>query len=276
MFTERLAQKVIHQSPLLLGLDPVFEKLPPMLKSASPEPLKAIQNFCQQLLEVSAPQVAGIKIQLAYFERWGSGGIAVVEQLIQQAKAQDLFVLIDGKRGDIGSTAQAYASAYLDPESPLAGDALTVNPLLGPESLEPFLFSAEKYDRGLFILLQTSNDGAAAWQRDLSEQLGTYLAEKNQALPPKGWSRYGVVVGATQTSALQNFRGKLPQQWFLTPGVGAQGGSLENCLAIRREGLGVLIPVSRSVLYASSGADYLSAAQQELERLNDEIKAFSS
>ena len=276
MFTERLAQKVINKSPLLLGLDPVLEKLPPTLKSANPEPLEAIQSFCQQLLEVSVAQVAGIKIQLAYFERWGSGGIAVVEQLIQQAKVQDLFVLIDGKRGDIGSTAQAYASAYLDPESPLAGEALTVNPLLGPESLEPFLFSAEKYDRGLFMLLQTSNPSAGPWQRDLSEQLGAYLAEKNQALPPKSWSRYGVVVGATQDSALQNFRGKLPQQWFLTPGVGAQGGSLESCLAIRREGLGVLIPVSRSVLYASSGADYLSAAQQELERLNNEIKTFSS
>jgi orotidine-5'-phosphate decarboxylase len=278
-FSARLAHAVGQkQSVLMLGLDPDPGKMPARFHRFVEQRIdqgqsfhqawaQACEDFCREILVAIGHRLCGIKIQMAYFEVFGSAGIAAVENLLEFARSQGLMTLIDGKRGDIGSTCEAYARAYLG-SGPCSADALTVNPFLGSDGIEPFLRACEESDRGIFILVKTSNPSSAQFQELIAENIAESVERWGEStISPQGFSSVGAVVGATNRAHLQLFRSLMPHTWILAPGVGAQGGSLEEVLSLRKNGLGVIVPVSRSVLYASSEADFEFAAQAEIERL---------
>ncbi len=273
-FSERLEDAVkAKNSCLVLGLDPNPDKMPDHI-SKDPE---GIYVFCKSVMEACADKICGIKIQMAYFEIFGAKGILIVEQLLKDAKKLGLITIVDGKRNDIGSTSEAYAKAYLA-DGPLGADALTVNAYLGSDGIMPFVKLCEENGRGIFVLVHTSNPSAAEIQDEteacvviaekVEEWNMTTQSEVNQ------FSSVGAVVGATSTDkALQFFREEMPHAWILAPGVGAQGGDMEEVLKIRRNGIGVLIPVSRSVLYVGDGKDFAQKSREEIDTLWEEQKS---
>lgn len=224
--------------PLCVGLDPHLDLIPALFRRGSmaaedPATVAAVSEFLEAVLDRLKGKVAIIKPQSAFFEQLGAAGIALLQQLMQRAREQGLLVLLDAKRGDIGSTAEGYARAYLDPNAPLRADALTVNPYLGLSTLTPYLERCQSYGRGVFVLVKTSNPGSADIQdlsvgaRPVFLQLAAALAAPAQALvgPETGWSSLGVVVGATYPEQAVQVREALPNALFLVPGYGSQGGS---------------------------------------------------
>lgn len=281
-FSDKLAAAIkAKNSCLMLGLDPNWEKLPAHLKTGTSLQAKAdvYEQFCCDMVNACAAKVCGIKIQMGYFEALGSVGVKAVENIIAYVRKNhaDLIIMMDAKRGDIGSTSEAYAQAFLGEESPLAGDCVTVAPYMGTDSLVPFMALASLRSKGVFVLAKTSNESSEDIQ-DLNWSSKTTVAEFWAKLiarvnlkykePNQKYGFLGAVVGATHPGELPKFQKILKSCWMLCPGVGAQGGKIEDVLAIRDEdGLGVLIPVSRSVLYASDSEDYLQAAEAEIESL---------
>ena len=254
----------------MLGLDPNPDKMPEHFRKDA----QGAKEFCEQVMAVCEDLICGVKIQMAYFEVFGSAGIKAVEELLEIAKSKNLITLVDGKRNDIGSTAEAYAKAYLG-DGPLGADSLTVNPLLGTDGMQPFIEACEKNNRGIFVLVRTSNPSSAEFQGgekelciDIAEKVEewniTTQSEKNQL------ASVGAVVGATNSQMFHFFREEMPHAWILAPGVGAQGGSMEEVLEARRDGLGVIIPVSRAVLYAGSGKNFLEASRAAMIELYEQ------
>lgn len=196
-----------------------------------PRTALAVRDFLQAVLDRHAGRVAVVKPQAALFEQLGWRGLHVLEQVVEYARRLDMLVILDAKRGDIDSTAAAYAR-YLDPNGALPVDAITLNPWLGLDSLEPFVSMARQHGSGLFILVKTSNPGAADFQdlriggHPLFEQVARALAPTEERLRGEetGWSSLGVVVGATQPQDAPRVREILPRALFLVPGYGAQGG----------------------------------------------------
>jgi orotidine-5'-phosphate decarboxylase len=203
------------------------------MRPGGPETAAAVQDFLLAVVDRLQGRVAVVKPQIAFFEQLGAAGIAALEAVIARARERGLLVVLDAKRGDIGSTADAYARAYLDPASKLACDALTINPYLGLDSIEPFAKGARDHGRGLFVLVRTSNAGAGTLQdlevkgvplfHEVARSLAAMAAELRGA--DTGWSSLGVVVGATWPEQAQAVRSALPDSLFLVPGYGAQGGS---------------------------------------------------
>lgn len=236
-FFSRLENRVRQVDSLLcVGLDPH----PQELDAPTPE---AAGDFCFRLMESTLDLAAAYKPNAAFFEAFGPPGLEVLKQVIA-AVPEGIPVVLDAKRGDIASTAQAYVRAVFQA---LGADAVTINPYLGYDALEPFLNDPE---RAVFLLCKTSNPGAADLQ-DLSLVGGQRLYEQ-VALLAKGWNRsdnLGLVVGATQPDALRAVRRIAPDLWILAPGVGAQGGDLGAALraGLRPDGLGLLVPVSRGI-----------------------------
>lgn len=282
-FSDKLAAVIKQKnSCLMLGLDPNWNKLPGHLKTGESLPEKAaiFENFCCDVTDACADFICGVKPQLGYFEALGSAGAKALENVLAHIRLNhpELIMVMDAKRGDIGSTCEAYAQAFLSPDSALAGDAVTLAPYMGTDSLEPFFTLAQKESKGTFVLLKTSNPSSAQIQdlklesgQSVAEFWGNNLAKISDLVgggSDCGWTSVGAVVGATHGAELQKWRDLMPKNWLLTPGVGAQGGKLEDVLKIRdKDGLGVIIPVSRSVLYASDGEDYLTASKAEIEKL---------
>ncbi len=268
-FSEKLETAVKEKnSCLILGLDPNPDKFPAKFSKDA----KGAQEFCEAILEATHDLVCGVKIQMAYFEVFGSEGIKAVENLLKIAKEKNLITIVDGKRNDIGSTCEAYGKAYLA-DGPLSCDAMTVNPLLGTDGMQPLIDKCEKNDRGLFVLVRTSNPSAQEFQGGEAE-ISLRIAEKVEEWnittqsPENQFASIGAVIGATvPEKLLAFFREEMPHAWFLCPGVGAQGGSMEEVLAVRKNGIGVLIPVSRSVLYASTGEDFKEVARKEMQKM---------
>ncbi len=238
-FFHQLAERVTATGSLLcVGLDPRVET-----------PRQALDH-CKAIIAATAPQIAVFKPNSAFFEALGSPGIEALVEVIA-AVPEEIPVLLDAKRGDISSTAAAYATAVFDR---LGAGAVTVSPYLGRDSIEPFL---EHEGRGVFVLCRTSNPGG----RDLQEkELGSgepvYVEVARIAAGWAGADRLGLVVGATVPDAVARVRSVAPDHWILAPGVGAQGGSLEETVAagLREDGAGLLLPVSRSVAAASDPA----------------------
>lgn len=274
-FSETLEKSVrTKDSCLMLGLDPNPDKTPDHI----PKTAEGMEQFCSEIMEACQDHICGIKIQMAYFEVFGSAGIKAVENLLQKAKKLNLITMIDGKRNDIGSTATAYAQAYLGPQSPLEADCMTINPLLGTDGVQPFIDACEQHGKGLFILVRTSNPSSLEFQgrEDLCVAIADKVEEWNLTTqsPQNMLSSVGAVVGATHGQMMKFFREDLPNSWILTPGVGAQGGTLEDCLAIRKEGLGVIVPLSREVLYAGDGKDFAKDSQKVIQDYWDKQKHF--
>ncbi len=278
-FSQKLETAIKKKnSCLMLGLDPNKDKMPKEFhkivkkkrESGQDENIawaQAYYDFCREILAHCEKFICGIKIQMAYFEVLGSAGIIAVENLIKLAKERQLIVLIDGKRGDIGTTCEAYAKAYLS-EGLLGSDGLTVNPFLGTDGIKPFVSLCEKNNRGIFVLVKTSNPSANEFQENISDKIASSVEKwGNSTQSENGFSSIGAVVGATNGQELQYFRNLMPHTWILAPGIGAQGGSMDDVLSIRKNKLGVIIPVSRSVLYASAGDDFAEQAGEEILRL---------
>ncbi len=266
-FPERLALSVAKHGPLMVGIDPHLEHLPDPFKqtfeslSGAPRRAAAAQAVLEwslQVIEAVAGEVAVVKPQAAFFEQLGSPGWAALEATCKAAREAGLLVVLDAKRGDIGSTASAYAKALVDNEGPVAADALTLSPYLGPESLTPFVEYCRTQEKGAFILLRTSNPGSEALQGQGSGgaavEIAQWLEHWNQELRgPSGFGPIGAVVGATLApEELQHWRKTCPHTWLLVPGVGAQGATpADTRPCFREDGLGALVNVSRAVTFAS-------------------------
>jgi orotidine-5'-phosphate decarboxylase len=263
-FNQRLHAAIEQQNSLLcIGLDPDVTKLPASLRDDA----DAVYTFCHEIIAATHDVAVAYKPNIAFFEAMGLVGIETLTRLMQLTR-HNIWIL-DAKRGDIGNTASAYAQAAF---THFNADAITLNPYMGGDTLEPFLRHA---DRGGFLLCRTSNPGS----RDLQELIladgrPLYLAVAD--LAANQWNtnhNVGLVVGATQPDALNAVRTICPELPFLLPGIGAQGGDLVQALNAgldaRRSGL--LINVSRSVMYASSDANYAHAARAEAIRTRDAI-----
>jgi orotidine-5'-phosphate decarboxylase len=287
-FSDRLADAVVRRrSPLVVGLDPVLELMPAELQNRSPA--EALVGFCNEIVDAVAPFAAAVKPQSAFFEAHGSAGVQACEEVCAYARAAGLLVIADAKRGDIGSTARAYATAFLEPRgdgAPLA-DAVTVNPYLGRDSLEPFLAASRRHGSGLFCLVKTSNPGGADVQdvvladgRRLWEHVAALVRELGEELVGEcGLSSVGAVVGATFPDEVAGARALLPRTPLLLPGIGAQGGSIALLSAAFAGGPGsALVSASRSIVYAyrSAGGDWRAAAAAEAERLAGEAWSVSA
>lgn len=224
--------------PLCVGIDPHLERLPAHVRRGTMRPqdpatADAVEHFGRAIVDRVADRVAVIKPQIAFFEQLGWRGLRALTRIVGHAHDAGLLVLLDAKRGDIGSTAAGYARAYLDAGAALPVDAITLNPYLGNDTLGPFLNAASGAGRGIFVLVRTSNPGARDLQNRVVDEaplyatVATSLAASAEALtgPETGWSSLGVVVGATAPGESEQVRERLPHSLFLVPGYGAQGGS---------------------------------------------------
>ena len=256
------------QSPTLVGLDPRFDSLPAPLTIGRDsrnlaDVAAAFETFCKGVIDVVAPRVAAVKPQAAFFEQFGVPGMAALAATIAYAREKGLLVILDGKRNDIGSTAEAYADAYLGAESAWRADALTVSPYLGDDSLAPFVKVATARGGGIFVLVKTSNPGGGLFQNvaDSEGPLYRHVARHVEALNRQraSGSRFGslgAVVGATYPEQLAELRGVMPHAWFLVPGYGAQGGSASDVAgAFDADGLGAIVNNSRGIIFAHAKDD---------------------
>ena len=235
-FADRMMRAAREQGPLCVGIDPHFGKIPQIF---GPEGPGSIALWGQALVERCAGKVAMVKPQAGLFERWGAAGVAALETVCNAAHQAGLLVMLDAKRGDIGSTAVGYAEAYLRPNASLWADAITVNPYMGLDTLEPFIDAAERYDKGVAVLARTSNPGSADFQaRDLegaplymrvAESLAP-LAKRLQGAETH-WSGLMLVAGATGPEEARALRAAAPDCPFLVPGYGAQGAGASDAVA---------------------------------------------
>ena len=270
-FADRLAAAVRQRgTPAVVGLDPRWEQLPPGLQSeaaASPTRRAAdYRRFCREVIDVVAPLVAVVKPQAAFFEQLGVPGMEALADCISYARQAGLMVVLDAKRGDIGSTALAYASGLLGDATVggFASDAVTVNPYLGDDSLQPFVDIARKRGSGLFVLVKTSNPGGARFQDLLIEQKPLYrhVAEYVEqtavdTLGDGGWGIAGAVAGATYPAQLAELREVMPHCWLLVPGFGSQGATAGDVAgAFDENGTGALINSSRNIIFAHARQEY--------------------
>lgn len=267
-FFDRLADAVLRcGNPVLVGLDPRRESLPGPLRADSDEPAawaKVYQRFCCDVIDVVAGRVAAVKPQAAFFEELGAPGMEALAAVIRHARAKGLPVILDGKRNDIGSTAVAYAKAYLGEESAWGCDALTVSPYLGGDSLDPFIDRARATNSGIFVLVKTSNSGGGMLQdlesesKTVYEHVADFLEATNAQDPGRlGYGPAGAVVGATYPEQLAALRERMPHTWFLVPGFGAQGGTAADVApAFDSYGLGAVVNSSRSIIFAHSRPQY--------------------
>lgn len=251
MYVE-FVEEVVRRPPLVLGVDPR-----PGLHG--PEPLVHIRRYTLELMEALASKLGAVKFQAAFFEAMGPQGFALMHELITAARVLSLPVIVDAKRGDIGSTAEAYAGAYLQT---YPGSALTVNPYLGSDALEPFFKAAQQWGGAVFVLVKTSNPGSGLFQDlplasggTLYQAVADYLAQQAEQQRVEPWSRVAAVVGATYPEQIEDIRGRLPHSLLLLPGLGAQGGE-----ALR--GAGLLNSASRALFYPGGQPNLEEAVRQ--------------
>jgi orotidine-5'-phosphate decarboxylase len=291
-FADRLADAVRRKgNALCVGLDPRWESLPKAIRdNAGLDSLDvvagAFEIFCSLVLDIVAPLAPVVKPQSAFFEMCGPHGLRVLQRLIRKARALGLLVILDAKRGDVATTATAYADAAFGGTNvggrtyPVwEADALTVNPYLGRDAVEPFLTSARRTGAGLFVLVRTSNPGAGLFQdlvcagRPLYHHVGKAVAAwSRENLGACGLGDVGAVIGATYPAELAELRAALPEVPFLVPGYGAQGGTAADvAAAFRSDGLGAIVSSSRGVLFpfAPDAADW----QQRIEAAAREAAA---
>jgi len=275
-FADRLCDAVkSKKTPLVVGLDPVYSRLPDAIRTHrdmndefdAAAAVDAIFDFCTQTMRIVAPMVPAIKINIAYFEKYLWEGIETYYSLVSEANELGLEVIGDVKRGDIGHTAELYASAHLE-NSELVGlddvlvpDAITINGFAGIEGIEPFANVADKEGKGIFVWVRSSNAGAAAIQ-DFADSTGQTMYEKlaqvvgEIANKPKrigksGYSNVGMIVGGTSPKATAALRKKYDNILFLVPGYGSQGATAADCVRFcKSDGTGALINASRSIIYA--------------------------
>ncbi len=274
-------------SELILGIDPDQTNVPSIYFNNG---VLNSYNWGKDLIDTCHKKIVGVKFQSAYFESLGLQGLTDMAKLIAYSKSHDLITIMDAKRGDIGSTSRAYAKAFLENnrgnnENEFACDYLTVNPLMGEDCLDPFVEIALKNNKGLFILLETSNPGAEmilkaslASGEKVNSKIAAYINTLNHkhSLNTSEISPIGCVIGATNTSA-KYWRKQLPNSLFLMPGIGAQGGSWDAVKsALTPNSDGVWVPISRGITAPSnlniSTANYLNDVGKKLNNFFIEIE----
>ena len=299
-FADRLNQKIQQtKSPLVVGLDPRFDQLPATLKvsvssiEAPPKDKARITTeFCKGVIDVVASRVPAVKPQAAFFEQLGPLGMLALAEVVDYANAAGLIVIMDAKRGDIGSTAAAYADAFLGPKPTSAWgcDALTINPYLGDDSLTPFTDVATERGAGLFVLVKTSNPGSKTFQEQKINGLPLYSIVANHVqslaaadLGQTGYGSVGAVIGATHPQQLTELRTSMPNTLFLVPGLGAQGGTAADVAGgFDENGFGAVINSSRAIIFAyereqfSGAKSWQAAIEQATIETNQQIAEHTS
>ncbi|MDK9711975.1 orotidine-5'-phosphate decarboxylase [Acidaminobacter sp.] len=296
MSADRLIKKIMEKkSVLCVGLDPVVDKLPNVLKQeiemqgkTLEAAAEAVYKFNTVVLDAVAPYTAVVKPQVAFYEALGVPGLEAYRKTIEYAKKLDLYVIADIKRGDIGTTSEAYAQAHLgytnilgEKRRAFESDAVTINPYLGDDSNHAFSQWAAKEDGMTFLLVKTSNKTSSQLQnqkvgeRFVFDVVGDMLKDSPYAIKGEyGYTPLGAVVGATHPEELSLLRSSLEGSFFLIPGYGAQGGSADDATnGFDERGLGAVVNSSRGVIYAFNeeanyGAQIAEAAQQSRDDLN--------
>jgi orotidine-5'-phosphate decarboxylase len=279
-YADRLAAAVERAgNPCVVGIDPHLDLLPEeyaLARDATAERAaraRALCDYCCAVVELAAGRVPAVKLQSAFFEQLGADGALAWERTAQAARAAGLVVIGDVKRNDIASTAAAYARAYLEglgrEGRASRCDAITVNPLLGADSIEPFLELCRREEAGIYALVRTSNPGGAQFQArgepPLYAQIADAVAEwGSELVGASGYSSVGAVVGATHPDELARLRARMPRTPFLLPGYGAQGaGAREIAAGFDARGRGALVNSSRGVLYAYRDRAYAGRAWKD-------------
>ncbi len=283
------------KNPLCVGLDPRWDSLPVIIKTRYADGTlngiaKAYEAFCLRVIQIVARRVPIIKPQAAFFEACGPAGFTALQNVMRAAKSAGLLTILDSKRGDIASTATAYAEASLSGVKfegrtlhVWDADSLTVNPYLGEDAVQPFLEAARVAGRGIFILVRTSNPGSGLFQNMVSEgkPLYRHVAEavdrwNARSIGETGFGNVGAVVGATHPNELAELRKVLINSWLLVPGFGAQGGKAEDLKpAFLEQGLGAIVNSSRGVTFPFRPDDpqWEKAIEKALEDSIDQLRA---
>jgi len=262
---------------LSVGLDTVYERIPDFIKIKKRTSVgAAVFRFNKKIIEATNTFVCGYKINSAFYERWGKEGVLVLKKTIDYIKKKhpEVFVIVDAKRGDIGNTNRAYAEFIFNY---LGADAVTVNPYLGYDSLEPFL---KRKDKGIFVLCKTSSSGAGEFQDLRVEHMRLGKIPLYQAVAynvSNLWNKNnncGLVVGATYPEDLAKIREIASDLPILIPGIGFQGGNLKKTVecGLDANGEGIIINSSRAIIYASSGTDFTKKAGKETKILAGRVK----
>lgn len=256
------------RSAVCVGLDPRWSSLPSNIRGEIEHQnrravAQATAKFCCEVVDAVEAFTPIIKPQAAFFEQLGPEGMQALASVIQHCRKRSVLVLLDGKRGDIGSTAEAYADAYLGVESAWGCDALTINPFLGEDTLEPFLRVANDRSAGLFVLVKTSNPGSGFLQDKqidgefIYESLADLVQSFAKPTIKQGYGSVGAVVGATYPEQLSSLRKRMPNAWILIPGYGAQGGTAADvAYGFDEEGLGAIVNSSRGIIFAYQSSEY--------------------
>lgn len=297
---DRLCKAILEKNnPTVAGLDPKLDFVPEFIKKESFQKFgntlegaaDALLTFNKGLIDALYDIVPAVKPQCAYYEMYGWQGVRTLYETIQYAKEKGLFVITDGKRNDIGTTMEAYAAAHLGEVSangtsvsPFGADALTVNGYLGTDGIAPLLNICEQHDKGIFVLVKTSNKSSGELQdkqigdATIYRTMGDMCEQWGEASHGAcGYSAVGAVVGATYPAQLAELRKALPHTFFLVPGYGAQGGGANDVApAFDAEGLGAVINSSRGIMCAYKKGDYAEeqyaeAARAEAIRMRDEL-----
>ena len=298
---DELIEKIKEKkSPIVMGIDPKYEMLPDVVKSKYPKTLegfaKATVEFFKNLIDEIHDVIPAVKPQLAYFEMMGPLGLKAFKELVDYAKEKNLIVIADAKRGDIGTTSQGYANTFLGKtsleeyeEKIYGADFVTVNPYMGTDCVKPFVEDSKKYNKGVFVLVKTSNKSSGELQ-DLKLENGNKVYEQVVSLVENwgedlrgkyGYSSISAVVGATYPEQLKEIREKAPHTFFLIPGYGAQGGKAEDiALGFDKNGIGGIVNASRSLMTAYKSdlwkdkfteEEYAKATRAEAIRMRDEL-----
>lgn len=286
-------------NPCMVGLDPRLELLPKAFFTETEDKTKnetiedVLFDWCSAIIDEVKDLVPAVKFQSAFYEQYGVPGMWALARSVRYAKEAGLVVCMDAKRGDIGSTAEAYANAFLGRTKILEtedrifdADCLTINPYLGRDSILPFVETCKKYGKGLFILVKTSNPGSGDMQ-DLKTEDGELVYEKIAKMVDElgadlvgknGYSSIGAVVGATYPEQAAKLRKLMPKAFFLVPGYGAQGGSAEDTKpCFNADRLGAIVNSSRGVTFTHenleiSREDYLEMVRSNTEKMVADLK----
>ena len=279
-FAARLGQRIAAHGPLCIGIDPSAATL---AKCGLPDSAEGALEFGRRVLEAADYRLAIVKPQSAYFERFGSAGVRALEELAALARAREVLVLLDVKRGDIDTTGEAYAEAFFAPSSPLRVDAVTLHPYLGLGALRKALEYAVRQGGGAFIVVRSSNPEGEALQTARLADGETVAAALCREITALNWELVsgpvgpvGAVVGATCSDAADTVAA-LPRSYVLAPGVGAQGATLEDVRVRMPQALGRVLPnVSRAILAGGCGPNELRATIRALRQRARELLCASA